>query len=148
ELDAALDQSAIVAPEVVGAEEECDAATGLVADGGLLLGRRGAREQQRRAVGAARPHAHPAFALFRDGRVFDQVEAEHSSEEGDRLVVVTADERAVLQRVAHQALSAAGPSCSGPADGAPPSSHRTACSLVAKRRNREPRSASSEPATL
>ncbi|MNE57109.1 hypothetical protein D3C80_1520570 [compost metagenome] len=81
----------VIAPKIVGLEEQEDPATALPADGGLLLGGRGPRQQQRRPGGASGGDPHPALAgLARlvERVVFQQGEAEPLGEEGDGLVVV------------------------------------------------------------
>ena len=93
----------MVAREVVGVEEEEDAPAGLLPDEGRLLGRRRAREQQRRAAPARRRDTHPALSAA-ERRVFEQREAEHLGEPGDRLVVL-ADEEAQLDEGLHDPRS-------------------------------------------
>ena len=86
----ARQQRGVRGGEVVGFEEQADAAAGEAADlRGLRFVRR-AREQQRGARVLRRRHAHPALAGFAR-RVLEQHEAEHVGEPRDGLVVV-ADE--------------------------------------------------------
>src|SRR5882757_1798545 len=60
-----LDVVRIVSPEVVGIEKQKDSATRLIAYECFLLGRRGSREHQARAVGSRGCDHHPALVLFR-----------------------------------------------------------------------------------
>jgi len=82
----------VVAPEVVGVEEEEDAAAGLGADAGFLLRGGGAGEEEAGFGGAGRGDDDPAFGLLGDRGVFDEGEAEFADEEGEGFVVVADDE--------------------------------------------------------
>ena len=102
EADTFGSHSVIVAPEIVGAQEQKDAPARLVADEGLLLGRRGAGEEEGGGVlaRAGRRDEHPAFH-FIEGSILDEGEAELLREPGDRLVIVADDEGDVGERLVH-----------------------------------------------
>ena len=68
----------VIPPEISGLEEQKYPATALLADGGLLLGRGGASQQQRRTGGAFGGNPYPAlarFARFIEPGVFQEREA-------------------------------------------------------------------------
>src|SRR5690606_26186656 len=108
----------VVAVDVVGRQEERDAATGLVADPGDLVRGSRPREQQPRSAAAERSNHDPALGLVHAG-VLEQPEAEHVDVERDRLVVVTDDHRHQVYRQhspkrPYPASSAVEPCCSLP----------------------------------
>jgi hypothetical protein len=70
ELDAGGQHRRVVAVEVVGVEEEGDAATGLVADAAALFLVAGAGQQQGGGAAVGRADHHPALAALVD--VFQQ----------------------------------------------------------------------------
>jgi len=74
ETDATGLVSLVIAPEVVGVEEEEDAAAGLIADGEGLLGRVGLGEEKRGAARIGRSDEEPTF-VAREGSVLEEVEA-------------------------------------------------------------------------
>jgi hypothetical protein len=84
----------MVAREVVGGEEEGDAAAGLVADAGLLVVGRGAGEEDGGGVcrSAGRADGDPALVLLGLVPVLDELEAELADVEGERFVIVADDE--------------------------------------------------------
>jgi len=61
----------------------------------VLLGARGAGEQERRAPGTARRDEHPALPVP-ERPILDEVEAEAARVEVDRLVVVANDTRSSI----------------------------------------------------
>src|SRR6185312_16539319 len=82
---------AMVAPEIVGLQEEEYAAARLPADCGLLIGIGGTGEQQRRPF-VARRHDNPSLVAV-ELRILDQAEAELPDVELDRLVIVADEDR-------------------------------------------------------
>lgn len=103
--DARGREGGMIAIEIVGGEEQEDAPARLVADRGLLLGRGGAGKEDGGGVGrrAGRADRDPplgrdsfgiagALALFGDGRVLHQREAEPADVEGERFVIVADDQ--------------------------------------------------------
>ena len=95
----------MVAGEVIGIEEEGDAAAGLMPDACDLC-RSGRAGQQQRGAPLRRRDPHPALGLALAG-VFEQLEAEHAGEPGDRLVVVADDEGDCGERAHAGALPSA-----------------------------------------
>ncbi|MNR38462.1 hypothetical protein D3C85_1565680 [compost metagenome] len=97
----------MVAHQVVGVEEEPDAAARLIADMGQLLRRCRAGQQQRGLAATTRAlgrNPDPAFAAAHVG-VFAEVEAQLADEEGDGLVIV-ADQQGDGAEMAHGAGTA------------------------------------------
>ncbi len=114
ERDAAGEEGGVVAGEIVGLEEEADAAAGLVADPGHLRGALGLGEQQPRAA-LGRDH-DPALATAEIG-IGEKREAETFGVPGDRPVIVVDDKRdggdarsghGVLQEAATAKIAGAG----------------------------------------
>ncbi|MNC58181.1 hypothetical protein D3C75_1078930 [compost metagenome] len=93
----------MVAHQVVGIEEQPDAAAGLIADPGDLFRRRGASQQQGGLTAFGRD-PHPALAAAHVG-ILAEVEAQLADVEGDGLVIV-ADQQADSAEVAHGAGTA------------------------------------------
>ena len=87
EMDAAGLVGFVVAPKVVGVEEEKNATAGLIADGEGLLGSIGFRQEKSGATGVRRCHEKPAFVV-RERRVLEKLEAEFSREELESFLVV------------------------------------------------------------
>lgn len=110
EFDLVCLEGAIVAPEVVGMEEEEDAASGLVADARGLLGRGGAGEQQVGSGGAGGSDEDPALAVAHIG-VFEEPEAEDVGVVGEGFVVVADDESDVSEGLGHGGIVKAVLSC-------------------------------------
>jgi hypothetical protein len=73
ETDAAGLIGVVIAPEVVGVEEEEDAAAGLIADGEGLLGRVSFGEEEGGAAGIGRSYEEPAFVAG-EWSVLEEVE--------------------------------------------------------------------------
>src|SRR6187402_812227 len=91
EMNAVLAHARVVAGKVIRLQEEKDATPALPAHvRALFVGGR-SRQEQSRAVRAARCHSDPALAVTHVG-VFDQVEAEGPGKKGDGLVVVVNQE--------------------------------------------------------
>lgn len=78
----------VVAPEVVGVEEEEHPSAGLVADEGLLFRLGRARQQQRGAFSTRWRDHHPAFVLLRLVGIFDQLEIKLAHVKIERFVIV------------------------------------------------------------
>ena len=74
EFDVVGEHSRVVAPEVVGMEEEEDAAAALMADRTSLLGCGGFGEQEAGATGVGRRDEEPALVIA-EGRIFDDAES-------------------------------------------------------------------------
>jgi hypothetical protein len=102
EADAGFGVGGEVAVEIVGVEEQEDAAGGLVADGGVLFGRGGAGEEEGGGVvrRVRRTDGDPALALLGDGRVLDEGEAELANVESERFVIV-ADDQGDVSEMGH-----------------------------------------------
>jgi hypothetical protein len=79
----------VVAPEVIGVQEEQHSATSLITDARLLMLRRGASQQKTGLGCARRRHDHPAFALLGNRRVFDENKAENTNVEVEGLLVLS-----------------------------------------------------------
>jgi hypothetical protein len=94
EADAGRGVGGEVAVEIVGGKEKKDAASGLVADRGLLHGVGGAGEEDRSGVvrRAGRADRDPALVLFGLVAVFDDGEAELGGVEGQGFVIVSDDQ--------------------------------------------------------
>lgn len=94
EVDAGGGESGVIASEIIGGEEQEDAAASLVADGCGLFGRGGAGEEDRGGVfrRVLRADGDPAFVLGGLVGVFDQREAEGAGVEGEGFVIVSDDE--------------------------------------------------------
>ena len=91
EFDLVCLEGAVVAPEVVGVEEEKDAASGLIADAGGLLGRGGSSQEEVGSSGTRRSDEYPAFASTHIG-VLEEAEAEDPGVIGDGFIVVANNE--------------------------------------------------------
>ncbi|MCY1301050.1 hypothetical protein D9M70_506390 [compost metagenome] len=94
----------MVASEIVGEQEEADAAAGLVADRRLLAFAVGLGKQQRSLDRAPGTDDDPALAIV-EPRVFHEVEAELAAIEGDAGIVVRHDQGNACDRLAHQSLA-------------------------------------------
>src|SRR5262249_36499627 len=92
EYDSLRDVRVVVAPEIIGAQEQEYASAGLVADAGRLLGADALRQQQTRFSRTRWGDDHPALLLFGNRPVLDDRKAEHSDVKGQRLVVVANDQ--------------------------------------------------------
>lgn len=79
----------IVAVKIVGVQEKKNAPTGLVSDGGFLLGRIRFGEQEG-GFPSTRADKDPAFVILRG--IFDQVKLQDLCEEIDGFVII-ADEK-------------------------------------------------------
>jgi len=91
ETDAAGLVCFVIAPEVVGVEEEEDAAAGLVADGEGLFGSVGFREEKGGAAGIGRSDQEPALVAG-EWSVLKKLEAEFLGVELESFIVVADDE--------------------------------------------------------
>jgi hypothetical protein len=91
ETDAAGLVGLVIAPEVVGVEEEENAAAGLIADGEGLLGRVGFCEEKGGAAGIGRGDEEPAFVAG-ERSVLEELEAEFLGVELQGFVVISDDE--------------------------------------------------------
>ena len=100
EFDLVCLEGVVVAPEVVGVEEEEDAASGLIADAGGLFGCGGAGEEEVGPGGAGRSNEDPALTGAHVG-VFEEVEAEDVGVVGDGFVVVANDKGDVGEGLGH-----------------------------------------------
>ena len=81
----------VIAPKVVGLEEQEDPASSLPSDGGLLFGGGSTGQQQGRTGSALRSDPHPALARFArlvEGRVFQQLKSEPLGKKANGLIVV------------------------------------------------------------
>src|SRR5262249_48316728 len=116
ELDALLAEGPVVAPEIVGLEEEKDSPARLVADAGRLNRSDRPREEQLRPGRARRLDHDPPLGLLRDEPVFDQAEPECADEEPEGLVVVAHDERDEPDRLLHAAVTLRAPPRPRPRD--------------------------------
>jgi len=87
ETDAAGLVGLVIAPEVVGVEEEEHAATGLIADGEGLLGSGGFGEEKSGAAGIGGSDEEPALFVG-ERRVLKKMEAQFLGEELQRFVIV------------------------------------------------------------
>ena len=90
----------VVAPEVVGVQEEKDTAAGLISDARGLFGSRGLSEQERRSRGTGRRNQHPTFAGTEVG-IFEEMKAKDMGVEGDGLVIVADDDGDVCEGLGH-----------------------------------------------
>jgi hypothetical protein len=91
ETDAAGLVSLVIAPEVVGVEEEKDAAAGLIANGEGLFRSVGFSKEKSCAAGIGRSNEEPAFVVGK-GSVLEQAEAEFLRVELESFVVVADNE--------------------------------------------------------
>ena len=89
--DALLSHARVVAGEIVGVEEQGDAAAAGIADPGGLLGGGGLRQEQPRLAVARGCEQDPALAAAQVG-VLDHQEAKRPRVPGDRLVIVAHQE--------------------------------------------------------
>ena len=109
EFDLVCLEGLVIAPEVVGVEEEEDTAPGLVADAGGLLGCSSTGEEQIGSGGAGGSDKDPAFAGAHVG-VFEEAEAEDVGVVGDGFVVVADNEGDVGEGLGHGGIVRAVPS--------------------------------------
>ena len=100
ETDAARLVSFVIAPEVVGVEEEEDAAAGLVADGEGLFVSVGFGEEKCGAAGIGRSDEEPAFVAGKRS-VLEEVEAEFLRVEPESFVIVADNEGQVSNGLRH-----------------------------------------------
>lgn len=97
EADALRHHRPIVAPEIVGGEEQQHPSPRLIPDEARLIRRRGPGEEDRGGPlpRAGRADGDPALALIGHGRILDQGEPERVDIESKRLVIVADEERDV-----------------------------------------------------
>lgn len=95
-------EGGMIAREIIGGEEQEDAARRLVADRGRLFGRGGAGEEDRGPVRrrAGRADGNPAFLLLGLIGILNEREAELADVEGKRLVIIT-DEQGDVGEMGH-----------------------------------------------
>lgn len=101
EFDSCREHGVVVAPEVVGGEEQEHPSPGLAADGRDLLFVYRARQKQRRSLSTGWCDDHPTLVLRGLIRVFDNGEVQLVAEKRDGLVIVANDERNVDDGLVH-----------------------------------------------
>lgn len=103
EVDAGRGEGGEVAVEIVGGEEQEDAACGLIADRAGLLGRDGAGKEDRGGVCgcAGRAEGDPALVLLGLVGILHESEAELAGVKGERFVIVADDQGDVGEGLGH-----------------------------------------------